>query len=93
MLQAAVQSTQTMEASTSTLWMAAEAIEAQTQLDDKVRALNLLESCGAVQARQAAQRLVRHGARPEDIALSLTLSRRARLSLNILIWAVVTVKN
>ena len=35
-----------MEASTSTLCMAAEAIEAQTQLDDKVRALNLLESCG-----------------------------------------------
>ena len=52
-----------MKASTSTLWMAAEAIGAQTQLDDKVRALNLLECCGK-QARQAAQKLARHGARP-----------------------------
>ena len=72
--------------------MAAEAIEAQTQLDVKVRALNLLESSGE-QTREAAQKLARHGARPENIALSLTLSQRARLRLNILIWAVVTVKN
>ena len=36
-----------MGAPTSTLWKAARAIDAQTQLDVKVRALNLFECCRA----------------------------------------------
>ena len=49
----------------------------------------------AGQCRQGRQRVsaasLARGQR--NIALSLTLSLRARLSLNTLIWAVVTVKN
>ena len=69
-----------MRASSSTLWMAAEAMDAQTQLDDKVRALNLFESSGK-QTRQAAQKLVRHGARPEDIALSFNVEPAGSIKL------------
>ena len=82
-----------MRAPTSTLWTAAGAIDAQTDLDVKVRLLTSLNPAG--QCRQGRQRVsaasLARG--QEDIALSLTLSLRARLSLNTLIWAVVTVTN
>ena len=52
-----------MKAPTITLWMAAGALEAQTDLGVKVRLLTCLNAAGQ-QARQAAQKLARHGAKP-----------------------------
>ena len=47
-------------------------------------ALNLCERCRAAQARQAAQRLVRHGARPEEYCFEFNVEPAGSIKLKYL---------